>query len=209
MLLIGGPVSRPPPSLSPPLGLLMGRHSACHPLCRFSNNTYISTVVSPLCRRGRYGATRKVHGSLVPTPACFGSDPTMCWLATSLSAEAGRESNDVRSLDGKFPLIRRRHPLHHTVVVEDMRCSPQPSGREEEMRRQLTRLFAISSTNGTYINEALIGKGNRGMLTHGDELSLVMSFSNRPDGTYNQPPADQSTALSDRPASTCPSRSNI
>jgi len=114
----------------PATGLLMGRHSACHPLCRFSNNTYISTKH---CRL-----------SVVQEGSLRGDSQ-------------GRESNDVRSLDGKFPLIRRRHPLHHTVVVEDM------------------------STNGTYINEALIGKGNRGMLTHGDELSLVMSFSNRPD----------------------------
>ena len=48
-------------------------------------------------------------------------------------------------------------------------------------------LFAQCSTNGTYINETLIGKGNRRTLTHGDELSLVMSVPNRPDGTYNQP----------------------
>jgi hypothetical protein len=46
-----------------------------------------------------------------------------------------------------------------------------------------TCLFAQCSTNGTYINETLIGKGNRKMLTYGDELSLVMSVSNRPDGT--------------------------
>ena len=45
----------------------------------------------------------------------------------------------------------------------------------------------LLSTNGAYINDTLIGKGNRRTLTHGDELSLVMSVPNRPDGTYNQP----------------------
>jgi len=116
--------------LVPGTGLLMGRHSECHPLCRFPNNTYISTKH---CRLSvvQEGSLRRDSQE--------------------------KESNYVRSLDGKCPPLRHRHPVQYTVVVEDM------------------------STNGTYINETLIGKGNRSTLTHGDELSLVMSVPNRPD----------------------------
>jgi hypothetical protein len=61
------------------------------------------------------------------------------------------------------------------------------------------------STNGTYINETLIGKGNKSMLTHGDQLSLVMSVSNRPDGTQ-QPLMDRPTPHSEISASSFPTQ---
>ncbi len=63
------------------------------------------------------------------------------------------------------------------------------------MKCLLTRVacFVGCSTNGTYINETLIGKGNKRTLTHGDHLSLVMPISNRPDGTTTAAHGDRLT----------------
>ena len=64
----------------------------------------------------------------------------------------------------------------------------------------LTRgLLFGCSTNGTYLNDTLIGKGNKRRLTHGDHLSLVMPIANRPDGTRpatHGPPLSESSAYS-------------
>jgi hypothetical protein len=84
---------------------------------------------------------------------------------------------------GKHSHVHLGHPVDYAVVVEDMRYL---CGRETwTMKCLLTRVacFIRCSTNGTYINETLIGKGNERTLTHGDNLSLVMPISNRPDGT--------------------------
>lgn len=126
-------------------GVLMGRHSTCHPACRFKN-THISTKhckVSVVQRR-------------------------------LLLASQGDESNDTPSLelspsDGA-PECRygvrcyRKNPQHlkqfkhpsFEVVVED------------------------TSTNGTYINEVLVGRGATQTLQEGQELSLVLGVTDRP-----------------------------
>jgi len=53
----------------PATGLLMGRHSACHPLCRFSNNTYISTKHCrlPVVQEGSLRGDSQGRSYLQPT----------------------------------------------------------------------------------------------------------------------------------------------
>jgi DNA topoisomerase-2 len=77
----------------------------------------------------------------------------------------------------------RRAPVVTDVVPK--RGSPARDYTEISFVPDLQRfgfLFGCS-TNGTYLNDTLIGKGNKRRLTHGDHLSLVMPISNRPDGT--------------------------
>lgn len=131
-------------------GLLMGRHPSCHPNCRFSKNSHISTKH---CR--------------------------VSVLQKSLHVPQGDESNDALSVDSPSedaPLCKygsacyRKNPQHHRefrhptvyeIIVEDM------------------------STNGTYINDELIGKGKKRTLMDRDVLSLVLPAANKAEATFD------------------------